>query len=68
MWDRGDSIVITHGNTGCTDIDFEDVLKAIKVYAFEKSKYPVIISIENHCKKENQKQMAQCFNSIFRGF
>ena len=60
--------MITHGKTRCTYIDFEDVLKAIKVYAFENSKYPLIISIQNRCKKENQKRMADIFKDIFRGF
>ncbi len=67
MWDNGNSVKVTHGNTRCTDIDFVDVLNAIKVYAFESSKYPLIISIENHCKKENQKLMADYFSSIFKG-
>ena len=67
VWDRGNSIVVTHGNTRCTEVNLEDVLSAINVYAFEASKYPLIISIENHCKRENQKTMAAFFNNIFGG-
>ena len=37
------------------------------MYAFESSNYPLIISIENHCKRENQKLMATLFRNIFGG-
>jgi phosphatidylinositol phospholipase C delta len=68
VWDRGNSITVTHGFSQCTEINFKDVLNAINVYAFEYSKYPLIISIENHCKRDNQKQMAKTFREIFGGF
>lgn len=35
-------------------IPFEQVLKAIKEYAFKTSEYPVIISLENHCCAQQQ--------------
>ena len=56
---------ITHGWTACTSILFKDVLlNAIKPYAFHASKYPLILSIENHCSKDYQDVMAKYFVEI----
>ncbi|CAD5121120.1 DgyrCDS9660 [Dimorphilus gyrociliatus] len=64
-WDgpNGEPIVY-HGYTATTKILFEDIIKAIKMSAFETSKYPVILSIENHCSVEQQKRMAYHMTSI----
>ena len=44
---------------------FKDVLMdAIKPYAFLTSPYPVILSIENHCSREQQDKMAEHFKTI----
>ena len=56
---------ITHGWTMTTSILFKDVLTdAIKPFAFEASKYPLILSIENHCSLECQNKMARYFVDI----
>ena len=34
-------------------------------YAFTNSKYPLIISIENHCNDAHQAKMANIFRAIF---
>lgn len=54
-WD-GDNLepVIYHGHTLTTKILFKDVVTACKKYAFEKSDFPLIFSIENHCSVEQQ--------------
>ncbi|CAD5112060.1 DgyrCDS1306 [Dimorphilus gyrociliatus] len=57
--------IITHGRTLTTKIKFEDVITTIKNHAFETSDYPVIISIENHCNLQRQKNMAKKFKEIF---
>jgi hypothetical protein len=36
----------------------------MKEYAFRKSEYPVIISIENHCGPQGQQLMARYFMEI----
>ncbi|KAG7488704.1 hypothetical protein MATL_G00037290 [Megalops atlanticus] len=56
--------VIYHGYTLTSKVLFKDVIKAIKEYAFKTSEYPVILSLENHCKLEQQKLMAQHMISI----
>ncbi|KAI7792763.1 1-phosphatidylinositol 4,5-bisphosphate phosphodiesterase delta-1a isoform X2 [Triplophysa rosa] len=56
--------VIYHGHTLTSKVLFKDVIKAIKEYAFKTSKYPVILSLENHCSVEQQKTMAHHLTSI----
>ena len=64
-WDGNDGQpVITHGNTMTTKILFIDVIKAIYTYAFKKSNYPVILSLEVHCNSTQQDTMAQILVSI----
>ncbi len=46
---------------------FRHVLMAINEYAFVKSDYPVILSIEDHCCTAVQKKMAEEFENIFGG-
>ena len=65
VWNGDDGEpIIFHGYTLTTKILLSDVLVAIKEYAFKKSQYPVILSIENHCDLEQQKKMAQHFINI----
>ena len=48
-----------------TEIAPQDVLHdAILPYAFSTSSYPLILSIENHCTKEQQDKMAHHFKDI----
>jgi hypothetical protein len=56
--------IIYHGHTLTTKILFRDVLEVIRKYAFVTSKYPVILSIENHCSIEQQQAMADYFSFI----
>ena len=51
--------VITHGNTLCTKIPFEEVIRVIGEFAFLKSDLPVILSFENHCSPAQQQLMAR---------
>jgi len=57
--------IITHGKAMCTDIMFEDCIYAIRDCAFETTEYPVILSIENHCNKQQQLKMAKMMKKIF---
>ena len=57
--------VIYHGYTRTSKILFKDVLvDAVKPFAFFKSKYPLILSIENHCSLECQNKMAEYLEDI----
>ncbi|KAM9408185.1 1-phosphatidylinositol 4,5-bisphosphate phosphodiesterase eta-2 [Pholidichthys leucotaenia] len=58
-WDGPDGEpIIHHGYTLTSKILFKDVIETIDKYAFTKSQYPVILSIENHCTVPQQKKMA----------
>ncbi|XP_059511592.1 1-phosphatidylinositol 4,5-bisphosphate phosphodiesterase eta-2a [Stegostoma tigrinum] len=59
-WDGPDGEpIVHHGYTLTSKILFRDVIETINKYAFAKSEYPVILSIENHCSVPQQKKMAQ---------
>lgn len=61
-WDGDDgNPLIYHGHTFTTKISFKHVVETINKYAFIKSPYPVILSIENHCSLSQQIRMAQIF-------
>ncbi|KAL2093073.1 hypothetical protein ACEWY4_010385 [Coilia grayii] len=64
-WDGPDYPIIYHGWTRTTKIKFEDVVKAINEHAFVTSEYPVILSIEEHCCLQQQRQMATIFTREF---
>ncbi|XP_013872247.1 1-phosphatidylinositol 4,5-bisphosphate phosphodiesterase zeta-1 [Austrofundulus limnaeus] len=64
-WDGPDmEPVVYHGYTLTTKILFKDVIATVAQHAFEVSSYPVILSLENHCNKEQQEVMAQYLVSI----
>jgi len=65
-WNGNDETgpIITHGYTLTNNILMRDVLHAIKKAAFVTSEYPVILSIENHCKDRQLDIMADYFISI----
>ncbi|KAL7401634.1 hypothetical protein ABVT39_002367 [Epinephelus coioides] len=64
-WDGPDmEPVVYHGYTLTTKIFFKDVITTVEQHAFEVSAFPVILSLENHCSKEQQKVMAQYLISI----
>nr|XP_046908835.1 1-phosphatidylinositol 4,5-bisphosphate phosphodiesterase zeta-1-like isoform X2 [Dermatophagoides farinae] len=59
--------VIYHGYTLTTKIELQGVLETINSVAFEKSDYPLIISIENRCKQtENHRCIANLMHAIFK--
>ncbi|XP_074646958.1 1-phosphatidylinositol 4,5-bisphosphate phosphodiesterase gamma-1-like isoform X2 [Tubulanus polymorphus] len=65
-WDGPDNMpYIYHGHTLTSKIKFLDVLKTIKEHAFVSSEFPLILSIENHCRIVQQRNMAQAFRDIF---
>lgn len=65
-WDGSDGDpVIYHGYTLTSKIMFQDVIKAIKDYAFLTSPYPVTLSIENHCSIDQQTKMAEYMRQTF---
>ncbi|XP_008277151.1 1-phosphatidylinositol 4,5-bisphosphate phosphodiesterase zeta-1 [Stegastes partitus] len=64
-WDGPDAEpIVYHGYTLTTKIRFKDVITTVEQHAFEVSAYPVILSLENHCSKEQQEVMAKYLISI----
>uniref|UniRef100_A0A8C1C023 Phosphoinositide phospholipase C n=1 Tax=Cyprinus carpio carpio TaxID=630221 RepID=A0A8C1C023_CYPCA len=58
--------IITHGFTMTTEILFKDVIEAIAESAFKTSKYPVVLSFENHVDSvKQQEKMAHYCRTIF---
>lgn len=65
VWDGpNNEPVVYHGYTLTSKILFRDILESVKLYAFEDSQYPVILSLENHCSTEQQKVMAKLLVDI----
>ncbi|KAJ8398661.1 hypothetical protein AAFF_G00421890 [Aldrovandia affinis] len=65
-WDGPEEPLIYHGWTRTTRIKFEDVVKAINDHAFVTSDFPLVLSIEEHCCVEQQRQMARIFRDVFQ--
>lgn len=66
-WDgnNGDPVVY-HGHTLTSKIKFRDVAPVIVEHGFATSKYPLILSMENHCTVSQQQIMAEVFKKEFR--
>ncbi|XP_071351085.1 1-phosphatidylinositol 4,5-bisphosphate phosphodiesterase eta-2 [Trachinotus anak] len=66
-WDGPDGEpIIHHGYTLTSKILFKEVIETINKYAFTKSQYPVILSIENHCTVPQQKKMAEYLREVLQ--
>ncbi|XP_063076696.1 1-phosphatidylinositol 4,5-bisphosphate phosphodiesterase delta-3-A-like isoform X2 [Engraulis encrasicolus] len=61
--DKGEPIIY-HGHTLTSKVPFKDVIMTIAQFAFKKSPYPVILSLEVHCSLEQQAVMARHLRSI----
>lgn len=65
-WNGPDNLPqIYHGHTITSRIKFKDVIKTIKEHSFVTSEYPVILSIEQNCSLEQQRNMAQALTEVF---
>ncbi|XP_073130421.1 phosphoinositide phospholipase C 6-like isoform X2 [Henckelia pumila] len=60
-----DKIHVLHGRTLTTPIPLMKCLKSIKDHAFDKSPYPVIITLEDHLTPELQAKVAEMVIQIF---
>ncbi|KAF7849661.1 hypothetical protein BT93_L0417 [Corymbia citriodora subsp. variegata] len=67
MWPNSDKddILILHGRTLTSPVTLVKCLKSIKEYAFVKSPYPVIITLEDHLTPELQAKVAEMATQIF---
>lgn len=65
-WDGHDGKPwVTHGNTGTSGVSFMSCIKAINIWAFRVSQYPLIISLEVHCSPGQQKEMVDIMKHYF---
>jgi len=56
----------THGGTLTGNIIVKDILKAVSIYAFKKTPYPMLISLENHCSVNQQIRLANDIREILK--
>jgi len=56
----------THGGTLTGYIIVKDILKAVALYAFKKTPYPMLISLENHCSIPQQITLANDIREILK--
>ena len=65
-WDGPDlQPIVVHGRTLTTQIQFREVINAINKYAFERSEFPLWISLEVHCNPVQQAVMTSIMVEIF---
>ncbi|KAL9058789.1 MAG: hypothetical protein Q9162_001513 [Coniocarpon cinnabarinum] len=65
-WDGADGEpIVTHGRSFTSQISFLSIIKAIKLWAFRVSQYPLIISLEVHCSTLQQEKMAAIMKRHF---
>ena len=65
-WDGDDMPIVKHGYTLTKSSSFESVVGWLAKNAFKKSQYPLIISLEVHCKLSNRNKMAEIIKKEFR--
>ncbi|XP_053993829.1 1-phosphatidylinositol 4,5-bisphosphate phosphodiesterase delta-4-like isoform X2 [Hylaeus volcanicus] len=56
--------IIYHGHTLTSKISFEAAIRACRDYAFHKSEYPVILSLEMHCSSTQKKRVGEILKNI----
>eukprot|EP00009_Paramoeba_aestuarina_P014619 CAMPEP_0201542018 /NCGR_PEP_ID=MMETSP0161_2-20130828/71789_1 /ASSEMBLY_ACC=CAM_ASM_000251 /TAXON_ID=180227 /ORGANISM="Neoparamoeba aestuarina, Strain SoJaBio B1-5/56/2" /LENGTH=783 /DNA_ID=CAMNT_0047949607 /DNA_START=58 /DNA_END=2409 /DNA_ORIENTATION=- len=65
VWDGPDGVpIITHGGTKTSKILTSDVLNTIKQFGFLTTPYPLILSVENHLKEEQEGIFVSQLNDI----
>ncbi|KAK7249382.1 phosphatidylinositol phospholipase C [Aureococcus anophagefferens] len=63
-YDHEGTVAVTHGGTLTTHCAFEVMVEAIRDNAFEASAYPVIVTLENHCKAAGQSIIAATLRDV----
>ena len=63
-YDHEGAVAVTHGGTLTTHCAFEVMVEAIRDNAFKASAYPVIVTLENHCKAAGQSIIAATLRDV----
>jgi hypothetical protein len=61
----GQGPIVKHGWTPMIPVSFERALIEIRKNAFVKTSYPLILTLENHCNRENQGLQARLLRIVF---
>eukprot|EP00923_Selenidium_pygospionis_P054727 GHVN01095349.1.p1 GENE.GHVN01095349.1~~GHVN01095349.1.p1 ORF type:complete len:1225 (+),score=195.88 GHVN01095349.1:276-3950(+) len=56
--------VVYHGHTLTSKILLESVVQVCKDYAFLRSPFPVVLSLENHCSFKQKAKIGQIFSEV----
>lgn len=56
---------VYHGGTLTTHLLFKDAIAAIAKHGFASTDYPVIVTLENHCTVEQQREQARIMTATF---
>ncbi|CAN6469817.1 unnamed protein product [Victoria cruziana] len=67
LWpnNKKDDILVLHGRTLTTPVEFIKCLKSIKEHAFSASPYPVIVTLEDHLTADLQGKVAKMVTETF---
>lgn len=65
IWDGDQGPVVSHGRTFTSSVNLIDVLENIRKYAFIVTPFPLILSLEVHCKAEYQLVIVEQLKDIF---
>ncbi|WVZ06498.1 hypothetical protein V8G54_019844 [Vigna mungo] len=67
LWPNSDKddIDVVHGRTLTTPVSLLQCLKSIKEYAFVKSQYPLVITLEDHLTPDLQAKVAKMATQVF---
>ena len=63
-YDHEGTVAVTHGGTLTTHCAFRVMVEAIRDNAFKASAYPVIVTLENHCKAAGQSIIAATLRDV----
>ena len=63
-YEKNGKVVVTHGGTMTTSAPFGAMIEAIEAHGFVASAYPVIVTLENHCKEKGQKVIAETLQTV----
>jgi len=65
IWDGEKGPIVSHGHTFTSTIGLADVFDTVRKYAFIVTPFPLILSLEVHCKPEYQLKIVELLRSIF---
>ena len=57
--------IVTHGGTAVRPMMFEDAIKCVNTYGHVASRYPVIVTLENHASHSQRVVMAKIMKDVF---